>query len=84
VLNNQHTFFFENPSGNIISRMGRGIPFFLESTMHIEQLLCLVQKAHTEGTQYLRLPNHFINVDEVIKWKASYEQKLYEATKRLE
>lgn len=52
--------------------------------MNAEQLLPLVQKAHAEGTKYLRLPNHFINVDEVIKWKASYEQKLYEASKRLE
>ena len=52
--------------------------------MNAEQLLPLVQTAHAEGKKYLRLPNHVINVDEVIKRKASYERKLYEAGKSLE
>ncbi|WP_157651264.1 hypothetical protein [Dechloromonas denitrificans] len=52
--------------------------------MNAEQLLPLVHKAHAEGRKYLPPPNHFINVDEVLKWKASYEKKLQEASRRLE
>lgn len=52
--------------------------------MNVEQLLPLVQKAHAEGKKYLPSPHNFINVDEVRKWKASYEQKLQEASRRLD
>lgn len=52
--------------------------------MKAAQLLPLVQQAQANGMRYLVLPNHFIPVDEVLRWKASYEAKLTNACKSLE
>jgi hypothetical protein len=64
--------------------MGAMFPIFLESTMNAEQLLPLVLKAQADGTRYLVLPNHFIDVNEALQWKASYERKLTDACRGLE
>jgi len=44
--------------------------------MNAAELLPILHQAKANGTPYLVLPDHFIHVDEALRWKASYEEKL--------
>ena len=52
--------------------------------MNAALLLPLVKQAQAHGKRFLVLPNHFIPVDEALRWKASYEEKLVIACNYLE
>lgn len=52
--------------------------------MNAAELLPILHQAQANGTPYLVLPDHFIPVDEALRWKASCEKKLVMACNYLE
>lgn len=83
ILLDQVWLGFSTQTGMLIPAWGL-VFLFLENTMNAVELLPLVQQAQANGMRHLVLPNHFIPVDEALRWKTSYEAKMANACESFE